>query len=394
LEIKPSRRAQSVKSSSTLATAARAAALVEAGRAVLNLAGGELGAASPDHVRAAAVAAIAAGCDGYTAVDGTPALKQAIRAKFERDNGFEFAPEQILVTNGCKHALFNLMQALLDDDDEVVIPAPYWTSYPDMARLAGADPVIVRTRARNGYKMTPEQLRGALGPRTRLVILNSPNNPTGAVYTRAELEALGQVLLDFPEVVIASDDVYEHLCWAPAPFANLLNAFPRLHQRTVILNGVSKAYAMAGWRIGYAAGPANLVAAMRKIQSQSISHPAAVAQAAATAALAGPQGFLAEQRAQLRKRHDLLYAELSLVPGLEVRPADGAFYLLADVRGVIERLDGVDDDVALAAWLLEEGGIATVPGSAFGAPDSLRLTFTAPLDALRAAIGVLRGLLG
>lgn len=394
MEIKPSRRAQSVKTSPTLKIAAHAAELQRNGRTVLNLAAVEPDFASPAHVRDAAIAAIAAGCDGYTEIDGTPALKDAVVEKFLRENKLRFTPDQILISNGCKHSLYNLMQALLDDDDEVIIPAPYWVSYPDMARLAGAEPVIVRTKAKQHFKMTPDLLRGALGPRTRLLVLNSPCNPTGAVYSAGELEALAHVLHDFPEVVIVCDDIYEHVRWTAEPFTNLLNVAPRLHERTVVINGVSKAYAMTGWRIGYAAGPAGLIGAMKRIQSQSTSHPAAVAQAAAVAALRGNQDAIAAHVATLRKRHDFLVAELRLIPGIELLPAAGTLYIFPDMSAIIDRLDAIDDDIALATWLLDEAGIATVPGTVFGAPGHLRLSYATPIESLREAAAGLRRLLG
>lgn len=390
VDVRPSHRAQSVKISATLAMAARAAELARAGRDIISLAAGEPDFDTPPHVKAAAVAAIGTGPVRYTEVDGTPALKEAVRAKFERDNDLRFAPENILVTVGCKHALYNLMQALLNEDDEVIIPAPYWVSYPDMARLAGAEPVIIRTKVKQRFKITPEQLRGALGPRSRLLILNSPANPTGAVYSQAELAALGQVLADFPEVVVVSDDIYEHIQWAREPFANILNVVPRLHDRTVIVNGVSKAYAMTGWRIGYAAGPAPLIAAMHKIQSHSTSNPDAIAQAAALAALTGDQGFLRAQCERFHQRHDRVAAALSSIEGVALQPAEGTFYVFPDMRGVIARMNGIDDDVDLAEHLLEHAGVAVMPGSAFGAPDCLRLSYAiddARLDEALARVG-------
>ena len=270
-----------------MAISAKAAELKRAGKDILSLAAGEPDFDTPKHVKAAAIVAINDGFTKYTAVDGTLELKHAIIEKFERENNLRFSPEQILVSSGCKHSIYNLMQALLNEGDEVIIPAPYWVSYPDMARLAGAEPVILRTGIASCFKITAEQLRGALGKRSRLLILNSPSNPSGSVYTRVELEALGSVLIDFPDVVVATDDIYEHILWTGEPFINVLNAVPQLHERTVVLNGVSKAYAMTGWRIGYAAGPASLIATMKKIQSQSTSNPTSIAQVAATAALNG-----------------------------------------------------------------------------------------------------------
>jgi aspartate aminotransferase len=393
LDVKPSQRAASVKTSPTLAVAAEAAALARAGREILNLAAGQPDFATPAHVKAAAIAALDADFTKYTEVDGTPELKAAILRKFARDNGLHFKPENLLVSCGGKHSLYNLMQALLNEDDEVLIPAPYWVSYPDMARLAGADPVIIRTKFKQHFKITPEQLRGALGPRSRLLILNSPGNPSGAVYSHRELEALGAVLLEFPEVIVVSDDIFEHVRWNGDDFVNILNAVPRLHERTVIVNGVSKAYGMAGWRIGYAAGPAPLIAAMKRIQSQSTSNPTSIAQVAACAALDGDQAFLGERNEEYRQRHDFVLRELALIRGVDVHPAEGSFFVFPDMRGVIDRRGDIDDDVALAELLLEQAGIAVVPGAAFGTPDCLRLSLAAPMDVLREALARMRKLL-
>ncbi len=390
MDVKPSHRAVSVRISPTLAVAAHAAELQRSGRRILNLAAGQSDFDTPAHVKAAAATAVNASFTKYTEVDGLPDLKAAIVEKFERDNALHFKPENILVSCGCKHSLFNLMQALLNEDDEVIIPAPYWVSYPDMARLAGADPVIIRTKYKQRYKITPEQLRGALGPRSRLLILNSPVNPSGAVYNRAELEALGHVLMDFPEVVVVSDDIFEHIIWGREPFANILNAAPRLHERTVVVNGLSKAYGMAGWRIGYAAGPASLIAAMKKVQSQSTSNPATVAQVAAIAALRGDQSFLLEQSASFKSRHDFVLSELASINGVAVHPAEGSFFILADMTGVIARRDDLDDDVALAEYLLERAEIAVVPGAAFGVPDCLRLSTANSMDTLKEAMARMR----
>lgn len=390
MDVKPSHRAASVRISPTLAVAAHAADLQRSGRNILNLAAGQSDSDTPAHIKAAAVKAINAGCTKYTEVDGMPELKAAVIEKFERDNALHFKPENILVSCGCKHSLFNLMQALLNEDDEVIIPAPYWVSYPDMARLAGADPVIIRTKIKQRFKITPDQLRGALGPRSRLLILNSPGNPSGAVYNRAELEALGHVLADFPEVIVVSDDIFEHIIWAREPFANILNAAPRLHARTVVVNGLSKAYGMAGWRIGYAAGPASLIATMKKVQSQSTSDPASVAQAVAVAALRGERSFLREQSESFKERHAFVLGELGLINGVAVHPAEGSFFILADMSGVIARRDDFDDDVGLAEYLLEHAEIAVVPGAAFGVPDCLRLSTANSIDVLAEAMARMR----
>ena len=385
MEVKPSHRAQSVKPSPTMAVSAKAAELKRAGRDILSLAAGEPDFDTPEHVKAAAIKAINDGFTKYTGVDGTPELKAAIAEKLERENNLRFQPEQILVSSGCKHSIYNLMQALLNDGDEVIIPAPYWVSYPDMARLAGAAPVIIRTEISNHFKITAEQLRGTLGDRSRLVILNSPSNPTGAVYARAELEKLGSVLVDFPDVVIATDDIYEHILWAGEPFSNVLNAVPQLHEHTVVLNGVSKAYAMTGWRIGYAAGPASLIAAMKKIQSQSTSNPTSIAQVAATAALTGDQASLPENCAVFKERHDFLIRELDRIDGVTVEPSAGTFYTFPDMSGVIERAADIEDDIQLAEYLLEHAGVAGVPGSAFGAPGCMRFSYATSMDILKNA---------
>jgi aspartate aminotransferase len=393
VDVKPSHRAASVRISPTLAVAAHAAELQRAGRGILNLAAGQSDFDAPEHAKRAAREAIDAGFTKYTEVDGTPELKAAVIEKFERDNALHFRADNILVSCGCKHSLFNLMQALLNEHDEVIIPAPYWVSYPDMARLAGADPVIIRTKFKQRFKITPEQLRGALGPRSRLLILNSPANPSGAVYSRTELEAIGHVLADFPEVIVASDDIFEHVTWSAEPFVNILNAAPRLHERTVLVNGLSKAYGMAGWRIGYAAGPAPLIAAMKKIQSQSTSNPNAIAQAAATAVLRGDREFLREQNEAFKKRHDFVMRELALIKGVDVHPAEGSFFVFPDMSGVLARRDDLDDDVALAEYLLDKAELAVVPGAAFGTPDCLRLSTANSMEVLKEAMARMRKLL-
>ena len=369
-----------------MAVSAKAAELKRTGKDILSLAAGEPDFDTPEHVKAAAIAAIKDGFTNYTAVDGTHELKHAIIEKFERENNLRFSPEQILVSSGCKHSIYNLMQALLNNGDEVIIPAPYWVSYPDMARLAGAEPVILRTDIASRFKISAEQLRGALGKRSRLLVLNSPSNPSGSVYTRFELEALGAVLIDFPDLVIATDDIYEHILWTGEPFINVLNAVPQLHERTVVLNGVSKAYAMTGWRIGYAAGPPSLVAAMKKIQSQSTSNPTSIAQVAATAALSGDQSSLAKQSAVFKQRHDFVIRELDQIEGVEVEPSAGTFYTFPDMSGVIERAADIDDDLQLAESLLDKAGVAGVPGSAFGAAGCMRFSYATSMDVLKDAM--------
>ncbi len=384
-----SARVGRIKPSPTLAVTARAKALKAEGRDILDLGAGEPDFDTPDLIKDAAIRAIRAGFTKYTAVDGTPELKAAVVEKFARENDLHFTTSQVLVSVGGKQSFYNLAQTLLDTGDEVVIPAPFWVSYADIVLMADASPVIVPTTLAQGFKITPEALDAALAFRTKLFVLNSPSNPTGAVYTRAELAALGEVLRRYPHVLIASDDMYEHIAWGGEPFANIANVCPDLLDRTIVLNGVSKAYAMTGWRIGYAAGPAELIKAMTKIQSQSTSNPTSVSQAAAEAALRSGTALVTPMCAAFKARHDWLYAELAAMPGLRCRPADGTFYLFPEVIGALKNL-GLADDQALAEALLERTGIAAVPGSAFGSPGHLRFSYATSDQILRDAVARLR----
>jgi len=385
LSLQLSARVQRVKPSPTLAVTAHAAELRAAGKDIIGLGAGEPDFDTPEFIKQAAIEAIRAGFTKYTAVDGTAGLKRAIIDKFQRDNDLVYAPNQILVSCGGKQSYYNLCQALLDAGDEVVIPAPYWVSYPDMVLLADGVPVTVPTTADQTFKITPEQLEAAITPRTRMVTLNSPSNPTGVAYTRAELAALGEVLRRHPEVLIASDDMYEHILWSSAPFSNILNACPDLVERTIVLNGVSKAYSMTGWRIGYAAGPASLIKAMTKIQSQSTSNPTSISQVAAQAALEGDQSCMQPMIEAFKLRHDYVVGRLNAIPGVRCLPSDGAFYSFPDMQGAIDALPGVNDDIALAERLLE-AGVALVPGSAFGAPGCMRLSFATSMENLEKAL--------
>ncbi|HKK06438.1 MAG TPA: pyridoxal phosphate-dependent aminotransferase [Gammaproteobacteria bacterium] len=385
MEIQLSQRVQRIKPSPTLAVTARAKALRAAGRDIIGLGAGEPDFDTPEHIKQAAIDALHAGFTKYTPVDGTPELKEAVIAKFKRDNGLDYAADQILVSCGGKHSFYNLAQALLDEGDEVIIPAPYWVSYPDMVLLADGKPVIVEAGLDQGFKIIPEQLEAAITQRTRLLVLNSPSNPTGVAYTRAELAALGEVLRRHPQVLIATDDMYEHILWAEEPFANILNACPDLYERTIVLNGVSKAYSMTGWRIGYAAGPKALMQAMKNIQSQSTSNPTSIAQVAATTALNGDQTCIQVMLKAFKQRHDFVVEALNAIDGVKCLPSQGAFYSFPDMREAMARLDGVGDDVALAEYLLEHAGVALVPGSAFGAPGYMRLSFATSIDNLREA---------
>ena len=387
MTIKLSARVQSVKPSATLAITARAKELRAAGKDVIGLGAGEPDFDTPDHIKEAAIKAIRDGFTKYTAVDGTPELKRAVAAKFERENGLSFKPDQILVSCGGKQSFYNLAQAVLDPGDEVIIPAPYWVSYPDMVLLAGAVPVLVHAGAEQRFKITPSQLRDALTEQTRLVVINSPSNPTGMAYTRDELAALGDVLRAYPRALIATDDMYEHIRWdTETPFVNILNACPDLEPRTMVLNGVSKAYSMTGWRIGYAGGPESIVKAMKKIQSQSTSNPTSISQVAAQAALEGPQDCIGTMLAAFKERHNFVVDALNRIPGVECLPTDGTFYVFPGVEGLISRLDGVSNDLELAEHLIEHAGVALVPGSAFGLDGCVRISIATSRQNLEQAL--------
>ena len=392
MTIRLASRMQRIKPSPTLAVTARAAKLKAEGKDIIGLGAGEPDFDTPAHIAEAGIAAIRAGMTRYTNVDGTPELKDAIIAKFQRDNGLKYERNQILVSAGAKHTIFNLMQALLDDGDEVVIPAPFWVSYPDMALLAGGVPVIVSAGPEQGYKITPAQLEAAITPKTKLFILNSPSNPTGAAYTRAELAALAEVLLRHPHVVIGTDDMYEHIWWGPEPFCSLVTACPALYYRTVTINGVSKSYAMTGWRIGYCGGPAEVIKAMATIQGQSTSNPTSISQRAATVALNGDQSCVHEMNRHFKARHDWLVAALNTLPGVSCLPGFGTFYAFANVKGAMEKL-GCADDNAFAEKLITDALVAVVPGSGFGAPDHMRLSFACSMETLEKAVERMRAIL-
>ncbi len=379
-------RVQRIKPSPTLAVTARAAELRAAGKDIIGLGAGEPDFDTPEHIKAAATAAIAEGFTKYTPVGGTPGLKQAVIDKFQRDNGLTYSAAQLLVSCGGKQSFFNLCQALLNDGDEVVIPAPFWVSYPDMALLAGGEPVIVPTTIDEHFKLTPAKLEAALTDKTRLMVINSPSNPTGKAYSRAELEALGEVLRKYPDVIIATDDMYEHILWTEEGFVNILNACPDLYDRTMVLNGVSKAYSMTGWRIGYAAGPEKLIKAMTNIQSQSTSNPTSISQRAAEAALNGEQACVAEMVVAFKARHDYVLETLNAMPGVRCLPSEGTFYSFPDFSDVIERLEGIEDDLQFGEFLIEKAGVAMVPGSAFGAPGAMRISFATSQDNLEKAL--------
>jgi aspartate aminotransferase len=385
VSIRLSRRVQRIKPSPTLAVTARAARLKAEGKDVIGLGAGEPDFDTPVHIADAGVAAIRAGHTRYTSVEGTNELRDAIIAKFRRDNGLAYERSQILVSSGAKQTVFNLCSALLDPGDEAIIPAPYWVSYPDMVLLADGMPVHVHAGMDQGFKITPDQLEAAITPRTRLFILNSPSNPTGAAYSKAELRAFGEVLARHPQVVIGTDDMYEHIWWGPEPFTSFATANPQLADRTVTINGCSKSYAMTGWRIGYCGGPADLIAAMATVQGQSTSNASSISQKAATAALNGSQECVAEMNRAFKARHDLVVDGLNALPGVKCLSGWGTFYAFANVEQAM-KLTASADDNAFAEFLLEKAGVAVVAGSAFGAPGHFRLSFAAATETLKDAL--------
>ena len=378
-----------IQPSATLAMTARVAGLKAQGVDVIGLSAGEPDFDTPDFVKEAAIDAIRRGQTKYTLVDGTVALKEAIQGKFKRDNGLDYGLDQITVNVGGKHTLFNALVATVDPGDEVIIPAPYWVSYPDIVAFAGGVPVIIAAGAAQNYKITPAQLDAAITPKTRWLILNSPSNPSGAAYSPDELKALGEVLLRHPHVMLLTDDMYEHVWYADFAFATMLQVCPDLYDRTLTMNGCSKAYAMTGWRIGYAGGPVWLIKAMGKLQSQSTSNPCSIAQAAAAAALGGPQGFLDERNAAFERRRDLVVAMLNDAPGLVCPLPEGAFYVYPDASGCMGKLtpDGVkiDSDAKLIDYFLDRARVAAVPGEAFGLSPAFRVSYATSEAVLKEA---------
>ncbi len=386
MTIKLSQRVQSIKPSPTLAITARAAALRAEGKDIIGLGAGEPDFDTPEHIKQAAVDALNNGQTKYTAVDGTAELKNAVIKKFSQDNGLTYQADQVLVSCGGKQSFFNLAQALLEAGDEVIIPAPYWVSYPDMVLLADAKPVIIVGDRDQRYKITAQQLEQAITDKTRLFVINSPSNPTGMTYTKAELEALGDVLRKHPDILIATDDMYEHIYWADEPFCNIVMACPDLYDRTIVLNGVSKAYSMTGWRIGYAAGPAPLIGAMKKIQSQSTSNPTSISQAASVTALNGDQNCVQTMLIEFKKRHDFVVDALNKMKGITALSTDGTFYVFPDISDVLANRPELNDDLDFAEALLVEKGVAVVPGTAFGLKNHIRLSIATSEENLQNAL--------
>ncbi len=393
MDIPLSRRAQSIKPSPTLAVTARAAELRAAGKDIIGLGAGEPDFDTPEHIKKAAIQALKKGQTKYTAVDGTAELKNAIIDKFKRENNLVYNNKQVSVACGAKHSLYNLFQATLNPGDEVIIPAPYWVSYPDMAKLAGAEPVIIKTTIDEHFKISPEKLRGAISDKTRMVVFNSPSNPSGVSYSEAELAALGEILLQHPDILIVTDDIYEHILWGQEKFVNIVNACPGLYDQTIVVNGVSKAYSMTGWRIGYVGGPEAVIKGMNKIQSQSTSNPASIAQAAAVAALNGDQTYIKESTGIFKERHDFVLKSLQAIDGINCLASEGTFYSFPDMNGLISKLDGINNDIELAEFFLEKAEVAMVPGSAFGAPGCMRISFATSMENLEKSMTRIKAVL-
>jgi len=378
-----------IKPSPTIAVSTKARELKAAGKDVIGLGAGEPDFDTPDNIKEAAIRAIREGQTKYTAVDGTPALKQAIVAKFKRENGLDYAADQITVGTGGKQVIFNAMVATMDPGDEVIIPAPYWVSYPDIVLLCGGTPVPVDCPSQAGFKLQPADLEAAITPKTKWIILNSPNNPTGAGYGRAEMKALTDVLMRHPHVHVMTDDMYEHLVYDGFEFVTPAQVEPGLYDRTLTINGVSKAYAMTGWRIGYAGGPKDLIKAMAKVQSQSTTNPSSISQAAAVEALNGPQDFIAERSDAFKARRDLVVEMLNAADGISCHKPEGAFYVYPSCAGMIGKTtpDGkkLETDGDVAAYLLEAEGVAVVHGAAFGFSPFFRVSYATSTEALKDA---------
>lgn len=380
-----SNRIQKVKPSATITISAKAMELRANGVDVISLSAGEPDFDTPEHIKKAAIEAINKGQTKYTQVDGTPELKDAIINKFSRDNNLHYQRENIIASTGAKQTLYNLFQSVLEADDEVVIISPYWVSYPDMVILADANPVIMKTHQEDNFEIDMDSFRAALTDKTKLLILNSPSNPTGLTYTKAQYESMGKILSDYPNVLIATDDMYEHIYWGNEPFTSFAEVCPNLFDRTITINGVSKAYAMTGWRIGYCGAPKSIVKAMKKVQGQSTSNPSSISQVAAIAALNGPHDAVNMMVGEYKKRHDYLCDALNKINGFNTSPGTGAFYLFPEVSSVIES-KGFADDIEFSSFLIDQANVAVIPGSAFGAEGCIRISYATSMELLKESI--------
>lgn len=379
-------RSKKIQPSATLALTAKSAELKAAGRDIVSLNAGEPDFDTPDVIKQAAIEAIQKGQTKYTPIEGTLALRTAISKKLARDNQLQYSPAHIIASNGAKQSIYNALLATINPGDEVIIPSPYWVSYPDMVRLADGVPVIITTSIDEHFKMSASQLEAAITPKTKMVLLNSPSNPTGKTYSRAELIALGRVLNKYPDVLILSDDIYEHVYWADEPFANIAMVCPELQDRTLVVNGVSKSYAMTGWRIGYLAAHPSIIEVAKNIQGQSTSCPCSISQAAATAALSAEYDVLIRSMADIfRQRHNFMYESLAVIPGVKILPAEGAFYAFPDISQIMK------DDIEFAKQLMEKTGLILTPGTPFGAPGCIRFSYAASMAELEDAMQRFQG---
>jgi len=381
-----SERAKSIKPSATLAVSAHAAQLRAQGKNIISLSAGEPDFDTPAHIKSAAIEAINKGQTKYTAVDGTLELKQAIINKFKRENSLTYEANQILVSCGAKHGLYNIFQATLNPDDEIIIPAPFWASYPDMAKLSGAVPVIIETTIDDNFKIDAYSLEKAISEKTRMFLLNSPSNPSGSNYTKSELREISEVLLAHPKILVVTDDIYEHIFWGSETFSNIINVCEELYERTIVVNGVSKAYSMTGWRIGYAGGSEKIIKEMKKIQSQSTSNPNSIAQAAAVSALNEKQDFIKDCVNTFKERHDFLIDALRKIDGISVLKSEGTFYSFPDMNNIISRFKSISNDIELAQFFLDKAEVAMVPGSAFGVPGCMRISFATSMENIKEGV--------
>ncbi len=391
--MKLSNRISNTKTSATIAMSMKARELKAQGKDIISLSAGEPDFDTPDHIKDTAIKSINEGNTKYTPVDGMISLKQSIVEKFKNENNLNYDLSQILVSTGCKQSIYNLCQATLDKGDEVLIPSPYWVSYPEIVKLSDASPVFIETNSDNDFKVTGKMLLDNITNRTKMLLLNSPSNPSGFIYNEEDLKDIGRVLKEYPNIIIASDDIYEHIIFNEKRFVNILNVCPDLYNQTVILNGVSKAYAMTGWRIGYAAGNNEIIQAMKKIQSQSTSCTCSISQSAATAALSYGNEEVKKMVSEYQRRSEFLYNELNKIEGIEYKKPDGSFYAFINVDGLINSLDGINDDFDLAEYFLNEGEVAVVPGTAFGSKNHIRISFATSMENLEKAVGRVKNLL-
>ena len=384
--MKLSKRISNTKTSATIAMSMKARELISQGKDVISLSAGEPDFDTPNHIKEAAIKSINAGNTKYTPVDGMLALKESIVRKFKNENNLEYEQNQILVSAGCKQSIYNLCQAVLDKGDEVLIPSPYWVSYPEIVKLSDATPVFIETNSENNFKVTGEMLRNNITNKTRMLLLNSPSNPSGFIYNENDLKDIGEVLKDYPDIIIASDDIYEHIIFNEKKFINILNICPNLYDQTIILNGVSKAYAMTGWRIGYAAGNTEIIGAMKKIQSQSTSCTCSISQAAAAAALDEGNEEVSKMVKEYQERSEFLHLELNKIDGIQYKKPDGSFYAFVNVNDLINKLEGINNDFDLAEYFLNKANVAVVPGTAFGSKNHIRISFATSMNNLKEAV--------